>query len=135
MKRRTDALKKIHPTQETKKTQRLKQMTTATTKQNSASIDFIFNNKCKGTVVVNTLAELKEFILAPEVHRVEGFSISLAQEKMWSALESAGLTEQCSSRFHLYCWLECPYKIPLDVQIPLTAEEQAVAFEHFDKYY
>jgi hypothetical protein len=110
-------------------------MTTAMTKQPSATIDFIFNNNCKGTVVVNTLAELKEFILAPEVHRVEGFSISIAPEKMWSALESAGMTDNCGSRFHLCCWLECPYKIPLDVQIPLTAEEQAVAFEHFDKYY
>ena len=105
-------------------------------KQTSAKIDFIFNKICKGTVVVNNLTELKEFLLAPEVHRVEGFSISLAPEKMWSALESAGMTEQCGSRFELCCWLECPYKVPLDVQIPRTAEEQTVAFEqHFDKYY
>ena len=124
-------MKKIHPTQETKKTQRLKQMTTP-----SATIEFMFNNTCKGTVVVNNPTELKEFLLAPKIHEVEGFSISLAPGHVWSALESAGMTEQCSSRFHLCCWLECPYKIPLGLQIPLTAEEQAVAFEqHFDKYY
>ena len=99
-----------------------------TVKQPSATIEFMFNNTCKGTMVVNSLTELKEFLLAPEVHRVEGFSISLAPEQMWSALESAGMTDQCGSRIELCCWLECPYKVPLDVQIPRTAEEQSVVF-------
>ena len=107
-----------------------------TTTNKHVMIDFLFNSNCKGTVVVNSPTELKEFLLAPKIHEVEGFTIALNPEQAWSALEKAGMTEQCSSRFHLYCWLECPYKIPLDVQIPLTVEEQMVAFEqHFDKYY
>lgn len=104
--------------------------------QEHATIDFVFNNKYNGRVAVKNPTELKEFVLAPKIHKMEGFKITLNPDQVWSAFENAGLAAQCGNWSHLYCWLDCAYKIPIRIEIPHSMEEQAAAFENvFEKYY
>lgn len=105
--------------------------------QATATVAFQFN-AYTGSIAVTSPIQLKEFLLAPIMQGVDTCVLSISQEQLWKAFETAGFNAKYgfANAFQLQKWLFCAYKIPTYLAVPTEINHQKREFEkHFDKYY
>ena len=96
-------------------------------------------NTYNGSIAVTSPTQLKDFLLAPTIHKVDECVLSISQGQVWEAFETAGFNAKHGfvNSLHFSRWLLCAYKIPTNTtNIPTTAANQQSVLDHyFDKYY
>jgi len=96
-------------------------------------------NTYKGSIAVASPIQLKEFLLGPTIHGVDQCVLSISQEQLWEAFETAGFNAKHGfvNSLQLFRWLFCAYKIPMaTINIPSTRINQKRVFENlYEKYY
>ena len=111
----------------------------SSTVSTAATVAFQLNNAYNGSIAVTSPIQLKEFLLAPIIHKVDECVLSISQGQVWEAFETAGFNAKHGfvNSLHLSRWLFCAYKIPTGTtNIPTTAANQQRVFDNnFAKYY
>ena len=100
----------------------------------AAEITFTLNQH-KGTVIVKNPTELKEFLLGPIINGVVDCSLEIASAQAYQSFVRAQQSVFINET-HMRLWIFCRFKIPMNIAVPKTTEDQTKLFEgRFEAYY